>query len=66
MVLDVLQAMGYGGSREDAADRLGQSGDGGVDGVICEDPLGLDLSYLQAKRWSNTAGWPDIQQFVGL
>jgi restriction system protein len=65
LVLDLLQAMGYGGSREDAANRLGQSGDGGVDGVIREDPLGLDLIYVQAKRWSNTVGRPDIQQFVG-
>lgn len=65
VVLDVLQAIGYGGSREDAADRLGRSGDGGVDGVIREDKLGLDLIYVQAKRWANVVGRPDIQQFVG-
>lgn len=65
VVLDVLQAIGYGGSREDAAQRLGRSGDGGVDGVIREDKLGLDLIYVQAKRWANTVGRPDIQQFVG-
>lgn len=67
VVLDVLQAMGYGGSREDAAERLGRSGDGGIDGVIREDKLGLDLIYVQAKRWAegNTVGRPDIQQFVG-
>ncbi len=65
VVLDVLEAIGYGGSREDAADRLGRSGDGGVDGVIREDKLGLDLIYVQAKRWANTVGRPDIQQFVG-
>lgn len=65
LVLDVLQAIGYGGSREDAADRLGRSGDGGVDGVIREDKLGLDLIYVQAKRWTNAVGRPDIQQFVG-
>jgi restriction system protein len=65
VVLDVLQAMGYGGSREDAAERLGRSGDGGVDGVIREDTLGLDLIYVQAKRWTNTVGRPEIQQFVG-
>lgn len=65
VVLDVLQAIGYGGSRDDAAKRLGRSGDGGVDGVIREDKLGLDLIYVQAKRWANTVGRPDIQQFVG-
>jgi restriction system protein len=65
VVLDVLQAIGYGGSREDAAERLGRSGDGGVDGVIREDKLGLDQIYVQAKRWANTVGRPDIQQFVG-
>ena len=61
----LLEAIGYGGSRGDAADRLGRSGDGGVDGVIREDKLGLDLIYVQAKRWANTVGRPDIQQFVG-
>lgn len=65
VVLDVLQAIGYGGSRDDAANRLGRSGDGGVDGVIREDKLGLDLIYVQAKRWANTVGRPEIQQFVG-
>lgn len=65
VVLDVLQAIGYGGSRQDAAERLGRSGDGGVDGVIREDKLGLDLIYVQAKRWANTVGRPEIQQFVG-
>jgi len=65
VVLDVLQAIGYGGSREDAAQRLGRGGDGGVDGVIREDKLGLDLIYVQAKRWTNTVGRPEIQQFVG-
>jgi restriction system protein len=65
VVLDVLQAIGYGGPREHAAERLGRSGDGGVDGVIREDKLGLDLIYVQAKRWTNTVGRPEIQQFVG-
>jgi restriction system protein len=65
VVLDVLRAIGYGGTREDAAERLGRSGDGGVDGVIREDRLGLDLIYVQAKRWSNVVGRPAIQQFVG-
>lgn len=67
LVLDVLEAMGYGGSRADAAKRLGQSGDEGVDGVIREDKLGLELIYIQAKRWkdSSTVGRPEIQRFVG-
>lgn len=51
-MLDVLRAIGYGGSRDDAANRLGQSGDGGVDGVIREDRLGLDQIYVQAKKWA--------------
>lgn len=65
LVLDVLHAMGYGGTRDDAADRLGKSGDEGVDGVIREDKLGLDQIYVQAKRWQNVVGRPDIQKFVG-
>jgi len=65
LVLDVLHAMGYGGSRDDAAERLGQSGDEGVDGVIREDRLGLDLIYVQAKRWKNVVGRPEIQRFFG-
>ena len=52
--------MGYGGSRDDAAERLGRSGDEGVDGVIREDKLGLDLIYVQAKKWSNPVGRPEI------
>lgn len=65
LVLDVLHGMGYGGSREDAAERLGRSGDEGVDGVIREDRLGLDLIYVQAKRWKNVVGRPEIQRFFG-
>ncbi len=65
LVLDLLQAMGYGGSRADAAERLGQSGDEGLDGVIWEDRLGLDLVYVQAKRWQGVVGRPVIQGFVG-
>ncbi len=65
LVIDVLHAMGYGGSRHDAAERLGQSGDEGVDGVIREDRLGLDLIYVQAKRWKNVVGRPEIQKFFG-
>ena len=57
--------MGYGGSREEAGRAVGRSGDGGIDGVINEDRLGLDAIYLQAKRWTNTVGRPEIQQFVG-
>ena len=59
--------MGYGGSRPEAAKQLGRSGDGGVDGVINEDRLGLDRIYLQAKRYSdgNVVGRPEIQKFLG-
>jgi restriction system protein len=64
-VLDVLSEIGYGGSREDAAKRLGRSGDGGIDGVIREDRLGLDQIYVQAKRWERSVGRPDVQAFVG-
>lgn len=67
VVVDTLIAMGYGGSRQEAGQRLGQSGDGGIDGVIREDELGLDAIYLQAKRWdpSRPVGRPDVQGFVG-
>jgi restriction system protein len=65
LVLDVLSAMGYGGTREGAAQRLGKSGDGGVDGVISEDRLGLDQIYVQAKRWKDSVGRPEIQKFFG-
>lgn len=67
LVLDVLHAMGYGGRRTDSAERLGQSGDEGIDGVIREDRLGLDQIYVQAKRWAadRTVGRPEIQRFVG-
>jgi restriction system protein len=65
VVLDVLQAMGYGGTRDDAAQRVGRSGDEGIDGVIREDRLGLDLIYLQAKRWRHVVGRPEIQKFFG-
>jgi restriction system protein len=65
LVLDVLHAMGYGGSRDDTTQRLGQSGDEGIDGVIREDRLGLDLIYVQAKRWTNVVGRPEIQKFFG-
>lgn len=65
LVLDLLRAMGYGGSRDDAAERLGRSGDAGVDGVIREDRLGLDAIYVQAKKWRDVVGRPEIQKFFG-
>ncbi len=65
VVVEVLVAMGYGGSRDDAGKRIGRSGDGGLDGVINEDRLGLDTIYVQAKRWQNTVGRPEIQAFAG-
>jgi restriction system protein len=65
LVVDVLVAMGYGGSRADAGKAIGQSGDEGIDGIIKEDRLGLDLIYLQAKRWQNPVGRPHVQSFVG-
>jgi len=58
-------SMGYGGTRADAGEVIGRSGDGGIDGTIKEDRLGLDVIYVQAKRWENKVGRPDIQQFAG-
>lgn len=65
LVVDLLVAMGYGGSQADAGKAIGRSGDGGIDGVIKEDRLGLDTIYLQAKRWDATVGRPVVQAFVG-
>ncbi|HEX7369621.1 MAG TPA: restriction endonuclease [Rhodanobacteraceae bacterium] len=65
IVVDVMLAMGYGGSRQDAGHTVGQSGDGGIDGIIDEDRLGLDKIYLQAKRWGNSVGRPIVQAFSG-
>jgi len=65
LVLDVLEKMGYGGGHVLARERLGRSGDEGIDGVIREDRLGLDVIYVQAKRWQATVGRPAIQAFVG-
>ncbi|MBB4835288.1 restriction endonuclease [Acinetobacter schindleri] len=65
LVVDLLVAMGYGGSHQDAAQAIGKTNDGGVDGIISEDRLGLDKIYIQAKRWENTVGRPEIQQFKG-
>jgi restriction system protein len=65
LVVELLVSMGYGGSRRDAARAVGQVGDEGIDGIIDEDRLGLDTIYIQAKRWDNVVGRPEIQKFVG-
>jgi restriction system protein len=67
LVVDVLLKMGYGGSRKEAGQAVGKSGDGGIDGIIKEDRLGLDIIYIQAKRWdtNNTVGRPEVQKFAG-
>ena len=65
LVVELLLSMGYGGTRADAGRAIGQSGDGGIDGIIDEDKLGLDSIYIQAKRWEGTVGRPEIQKFVG-
>ncbi len=66
LVVDLLVKMGYGGSLADAGRAIGRSGDEGVDGIINEDRLGLDVIHIQAKRWNNrTVGRPDIQSFAG-
>jgi len=66
VVVDLLVKMGYGGSRADAGKAIGRSGDGGIDGIIKEDKLGLDVLYIQAKRWDNNpVGRPDVMQFAG-
>jgi restriction system protein len=65
LVVELLLKMGYGGSREEAGEAIGSSGDEGIDGLINEDRLGLDTIYLQAKRWEGTVGRPEIHKFVG-
>ena len=65
LVVDLLVAMGYGGSRKDAGQAVGRSGDGGIDGIIKEDRLGLDVVYIQAKRWEANVGRPGVQTFAG-
>ncbi|MGO8950098.1 MAG: restriction endonuclease [Ktedonobacterales bacterium] len=65
LVVELLVKMGYGGSLKDAGEAVGRSGDGGIDGIIKEDRLGLDIIYIQAKRWECTVGRPDIHQFAG-
>lgn len=65
LVIDLLIAMGYGGSRKEAGQAMGKSGDGGIDGIINEDKLGLDVIYLQAKRWDNAVPVKEIRDFTG-
>jgi restriction system protein len=67
LVVDLLVGMGYGGSRKEAGKVMGQSGDEGIDGIINEDKLGLDVIYIQAKRWQekSSVGRPEIQKFAG-
>ncbi len=65
LVIDLLIKMGYGGTRKDAGQAIGRSGDGGIDGIIKEDRLGLDIVYIQAKRWEGNVGSPEIQKFAG-
>lgn len=65
LVVELLVRMGYGGTLRDAGQAVGKSGDGGIDGIIKEDRLGLDLIYIQAKRWDGTVGRPEVQKFAG-
>lgn len=65
LVIDLLTKMGYGGSRKDAGKALGKSGDGGIDGIIKEDKLGLDTIFIQAKRWENAVPVREIRDFAG-
>ncbi len=65
LVVDLVVRMGYGGSRKEAGQAIGGSGDGGIDGIIKEDRLGLDIIYIQAKRWEAVIGRPEIQKFAG-
>lgn len=65
LVVDLLLKMGYGGSFREAGQVIGKSGDGGIDGLIKEDKLGLDVIYIQAKRWENVVGRPLVQVFAG-
>ena len=65
VVIQLLLKMGYGGSRQEAGQAVGRSGDGGIDGVIAEDRLGLDSIYVQAKRWQGSVGEPPLRDFLG-
>jgi len=65
LVVELLLNMGYGGSRKEAGEAIGKAGDEGIDGIISEDRLGLDMIYVQAKKWEGSVGRPEIQKFVG-
>lgn len=65
LVVELLVKMGYGGTLQDAGQAVGRSGDGGIDGIIKEDRLGLDVIYIQAKKWEGAVGRPEIQKFAG-
>lgn len=65
MVVELLVKIGYGGTLKEAGKIVGKSGDGGIDGIIKEDKLGLDVIYIQAKRWDSVIGRPEIQKFAG-
>ncbi len=65
IVVQLLVKMGYGGSIQDAGKAIGKSGDEGIDGIIKEDKLGLDVIYVQAKRWEGIVGRPELHKFVG-
>jgi restriction system protein len=65
VVVELLVAMGYGGSLKDAGKAVGRTGDDGIDGIIKEDRLGLDAVYIQAKRWTASVGRPEVQNFAG-
>lgn len=65
IVVELLVKMGYGGSIQDAGKAIGKSGDEGIDGTIKEDKLGLDVIYIQAKRWEGVVGRPELHKFVG-
>ncbi len=65
LVVELLVKMGYGGSFKEAASVVGRSGDAGIDGIIKEDKLGLDVIYVQAKKWEGVVGRPEIQKFAG-
>lgn len=65
LVIDLLIKMGYGGSKKEAGEVVGKSGDGGIDGIIKEDKLGLDTIYIQAKRWDNAVPVAQVRDFAG-
>ena len=65
LVVELLVTMGYGGTFKEAAQAVGRTGDSGIDGIINEDRLGLDVIYIQAKRWEGSVGRPELQRFVG-